>query len=143
MYIAGDRIGGYDQTVQTVQIRLRKGDRHVSTTTSPMSGAGSFSASLCVRSGVIIFKEELIELDLLHGRYAYFKKLTYFSTECIYSPDGQYFSWPPLTRPMGVAFSPNCTDFLPLATSTLQHIVGTPESFSKTSKRSVRRPSWI
>ncbi len=21
-------------------------------------------------------------------RYAYFKKLTYFSTECIYSPDG-------------------------------------------------------
>ena len=22
------------------------------------------------------------------GRYAYFKKLTYFSTECIYSPDG-------------------------------------------------------
>lgn len=22
-------------------------------------------------------------------RYAYFKKLTYFSTECIYSPDGQ------------------------------------------------------
>lgn len=24
----------------------------------------------------------------LHDRYAYFKKLTYFSTECIYSPDG-------------------------------------------------------
>jgi cytoplasmic tRNA 2-thiolation protein 1 len=23
------------------------------------------------------------------GRYAYFKKLTYFSTECIYSPDGK------------------------------------------------------
>lgn len=22
------------------------------------------------------------------SRYAYFKKLTYFSTECIYSPDG-------------------------------------------------------
>lgn len=24
-----------------------------------------------------------------HARYAYFKKLTYFSTECIYSPDGE------------------------------------------------------
>ena len=24
------------------------------------------------------------------GRYAYFKKLTYFSTECIYSPDGEF-----------------------------------------------------
>lgn len=114
----------------------------MSTTTSPMSRAGSFSASLCVRSGVIIFKEELIELDLLHGRYAYFKKLTYFSTECIYSPDGQYLSWPPLTSSMGIVSSSNCTDFLPLAASTLQHIVGTPESFSKTSKRSVRRPLW-
>lgn len=26
--------------------------------------------------------------------YAYFKKLTYFSTECIYSPDGE-LAWPP------------------------------------------------
>jgi cytoplasmic tRNA 2-thiolation protein 1 len=25
--------------------------------------------------------------------YAYFKKLTYFSTECIYSPDGMSFSF--------------------------------------------------
>ena len=25
---------------------------------------------------------------MLMSRYAYFKKLTYFSTECIYSPDG-------------------------------------------------------
>lgn len=23
-------------------------------------------------------------------RYAYFKKLTYFSTECIYSPEGEF-----------------------------------------------------
>lgn len=27
--------------------------------------------------------------------YAYFKKLTYFSTECIYSPDGMFLSFPP------------------------------------------------
>lgn len=39
------------------------------------------------------FPEEIHKLILL--RYAYFKKLTYFSTECIYSPDGQFlFSWP-------------------------------------------------
>jgi hypothetical protein len=28
-------------------------------------------------------------LSQAHVRYAYFKKLTYFSTECIYSPDGK------------------------------------------------------
>lgn len=34
---------------------------------------------------------------MLTDRYAYFKKLTYFSTECIYSPDGMWPSSVPLT----------------------------------------------
>jgi cytoplasmic tRNA 2-thiolation protein 1 len=33
-------------------------------------------------------------IERISFRYAYFKKLTYFSTECIYSPDGSSPSFP-------------------------------------------------
>jgi hypothetical protein len=74
MYITSHRIGGYDQTIETFQIRIREGDRHV-------SSCNTFLA----------FISRVTDAGLVFGllcRYAYFKKLTYFSTECIYSPDG-------------------------------------------------------
>ena len=57
---------GYNSTIEAVQICLRERNRHVST---------------------FLFLEvrHVHQLTLL--RYAYFKKLDYFSTECIYSPD--------------------------------------------------------
>lgn len=55
--------GGYDKAIQAIQICIRKGNRNVGSSTP-------WFASLH-----------------LHHRYAYFKKLDYFSTECIYSPD--------------------------------------------------------
>lgn len=61
------------------------------------------------------------------SRYAYFKKLTYFSTECIYSPDGQYLK--------------ERSRFA--AERILQLIEGMQEYFSRTSKRSVRLLSSI
>lgn len=33
---------------------------------------------------------ELARTARTDGRYAYFKKLTYFSTECIYAPEGWF-----------------------------------------------------
>lgn len=69
MHGRDDTVGGHDQALKAVQIRVREGDRHVSAR----------------RSAVPITKRNGAHLL----RYAYFKKLTYFSTECIYSPDGQ------------------------------------------------------
>ena len=59
-------------------------------------------------------------------RYAYFKKLTYFSTECIYSPDGQLLS------------SDQWNGSL-----MMQHTEVTLVSSSKTSRRSGRARSSI
>lgn len=55
---------GYNQTIQALQVRLWEGNCHVSTVT-----------------WVVLFWLTWF------CRYAYFKKLDYFSTECIYSPD--------------------------------------------------------
>jgi hypothetical protein len=57
----------YNTKVQTFKIRVRKGDRDVSVQSLAWS----------------------LTKFILRGcsRYAYFKKLDYFSTECIYSPD--------------------------------------------------------
>lgn len=59
--------GGYNQTVEALQIRLRERDRDVCPLLAPNDGAR--------RSHNV------------PDRYAYFKRLDYFSTECIYSPD--------------------------------------------------------
>ena len=56
----------HHQEVQTIQVRLREGDRDV----SPFSQSS---------------RSHLLTNHTY--RYAYFKKLDYFSTECIYSPD--------------------------------------------------------
>jgi len=56
----------HHQEIQTIQVRLREGDRDVR----------PFSQS---------FRPHFL-INHTH-RYAYFKKLDYFSTECIYSPD--------------------------------------------------------
>lgn len=56
--------GGHYTTVKAFQVYLREGNRHVRV------------AQLCFPS-----KSHAV------FRYAYFKKLDYFSTECIYSPD--------------------------------------------------------
>lgn len=64
--------GGYHQAVEAFQVCIRKRDCHV-------------------RPGVVISLPPtyslIISLCSLSSRYAYFKKLDYFSTECIYSPD--------------------------------------------------------
>ena len=57
-------------------------------------------------------------------RYAYFKKLTYFSTECIYSPDGE-------SRPVEIppAFSSSrssCADAFPLRLALVSFLVTAP-----------------
>ena len=57
----------HDQEVQTFQIRLRKGNRNV---------RSAFTQSPRPHFTNVTMR-----------RYAYFKKLDYFSTECIYSPD--------------------------------------------------------
>ena len=59
----------HDTAVKTIQIRLREGDRHV--------------RALPISSTYI----SRIVSTHAFSRYAYFKKLDYFSTECIYSPD--------------------------------------------------------
>ena len=58
--------GGYDKAIQAIQICIRKGNRNVGSSLLPTPWFASLH---------------------LHHRYAYFKKLDYFSTECIYSPD--------------------------------------------------------
>lgn len=55
----------HDKEVQTIQVRLREGD--------------------CDVGG--LFQLLPSHLSITLPRYAYFKKLDYFSTECIYSPD--------------------------------------------------------
>jgi hypothetical protein len=57
---------GYNQTIEAFQVRIREGDRDV-------------------RKLTLFFFDPLTNANTT--RYAYFKKLDYFSTECIYSPD--------------------------------------------------------
>jgi hypothetical protein len=44
------------------------------------------------RYGFLRWFLRLVNRCFFVHRYAYFKKLTYFSTECIYSPDGEFWS---------------------------------------------------
>lgn len=55
---------GYHQEVKAIQVCIRKRDCHV--------------------CGLLFTERAVVSF---HERYAYFKKLDYFSTECIYSPD--------------------------------------------------------
>lgn len=56
----------HDQAVKTIQVCLREGDRN--------------ARFYCIPAWYR-------PLHFYNNRYAYFKKLDYFSTECIYSPD--------------------------------------------------------
>ena len=68
---------GHDTTVEAIQVRPRKGNRDVGSPLPLISTvAVHHSHSWAVHFG-----------DDDEGRYAYFKKLDYVSTECIYSPD--------------------------------------------------------
>lgn len=64
MYLDLHRGGRYHQALEAIQVCIREGNRHVRNRYPFHTTTPTFT-----------------------NRYAYFKKLDYFSTECIYSPD--------------------------------------------------------